>query len=93
MAGRKQTCVRARAHTRTHAYTHNNSCILSGRDGVMLHTVLHLEENILSVCGQYAAVADMQLLEDEDVAEISASMTRIEAKREATSRIPTCCLP
>jgi hypothetical protein len=93
--------ARARAHTRTHAYTHARihaytrkiSCILSGRDGVMLHTVLHLEENILSVCGQYAAVADMQLLEDEDVAEISASMTRMEAKREATSRIPTCCLP
>ena len=59
---------------------------------MMLHIVLHLEENILSVCGQYASVVDMELLEDEDVAEISASMTRMEAKREAKPRIPTCCL-
>ena len=49
------------------------------------HTVLHLEENILSVCGQYAAVADMRLLEEEDIAEITATMTRVEGKRFAAA--------
>ena len=89
--------TRARTHThpytRTPAYTCKSLCPLSYFDDMMLHTVLHLEQNILSVCGQYASVVDMELLEDEDVAEISASMTRMEAKREARPRIPTCCLP
>jgi hypothetical protein len=48
---------------------------------LMENRLMHHEKTILDVTGQHAAVEDLEMLTEQDVAEISAKMTRVEALR------------
>lgn len=52
---------------------------------LMENRLLHHEKVILDVVGQHAAIGDLKLLSEEDLTEISAQMTRVEAQRFASA--------